>query len=90
MQPQFENENFDANLALVEVVRAAAKRGATPSQVALAWVLEQGEHIVAIPGTTKVRNLTDDWGALHVQLSNEDRIRLSDLFPHVKDTHYNK
>ena len=90
MQPQFENENFDANLALVEVVRAAAKRAATPSQVALAWVLEQGEHIVTIPGTTKIRNLTDNLGALHVQLSDEDRTRLSDLFAHVKGTRYNE
>ena len=91
MQPRFENKNFDANLALVEVVKAvAAKRGVTPSQVALAWVLEQGEHIVTIPGTTKIRNLTDNLGALHVQLSDEDRTRLSDLFAHVKGTRYNE
>ena len=91
MQPRFENGNFDANLALVEVVKAvAAKRGVTPSQVALAWVLEQGEHIVTIPGTTKIRNLTDNLGALHVQLSDEDRTRLSDLFAHVKGTRYNE
>ena len=91
MQPRFESENFGANLALVEVVKAvAAERGVTPSQVALAWVLEQGEHIVTIPGTTKIRNLTDDVGALHVQLSDEDRTRLGDLFAHVKGTRYNE
>lgn len=91
MQPRFESENFGANLALVEVVKAvAAERGVTPSQVALAWVLEQGEHIVTIPGTTKIRNLTDDLGALHVQLSDEDRTRLGDLFAHVKGTRYNE
>ena len=91
MQPRFESENFGANLALVEVIKAvAAKRGVTPSQVALAWVLEQGEHIVTIPGTTKIRNLTDDLDALHVQLSDEDRTRLGDLVAHVKGTRYNE
>jgi aryl-alcohol dehydrogenase-like predicted oxidoreductase len=63
--PRFAGENVDRNAALVETVRAiAAKHGATPAQVALAWVLSRGENIVPIPGTTKAARVDENAGAV--------------------------
>jgi aryl-alcohol dehydrogenase-like predicted oxidoreductase len=76
--PRFEGENFDRNLALAnEVKTMAEEKGCTPAQLALAWVLAQGEDIVPIPGTRRRRHLEDNIGALEVRLSNEDLERLA-------------
>jgi aryl-alcohol dehydrogenase-like predicted oxidoreductase len=70
--PRFEGENLQANILIVEQVDAvAAQLGATPGQVALAWILAQGEHIAPIPGTTKVTNLESNVAADAVELSAE-------------------
>ena len=70
------------NLELVAVVREiATARDATPGQVALAWLLAQGEDIVPIPGTKRVRYLEENIGALGVTLSADDRTRLDALLP---------
>jgi aryl-alcohol dehydrogenase-like predicted oxidoreductase len=71
--PRFAGDNVERNAALVETVRAvAAKHGATPAQVALAWVLSRGQHLVPIPGTTKSARVDENAGALSVALDDED------------------
>ncbi|MEA2563181.1 MAG: hypothetical protein QOH06_4685 [Acidobacteriota bacterium] len=82
MSPRFQGENFQKNLELVEAVQAlAAEKGCTPAQLALAWLLAQGEDIVPIPGTKHVRRLEENVGALDVHLSPEDLARLEAVFP---------
>jgi aryl-alcohol dehydrogenase-like predicted oxidoreductase len=79
--PRFQGENFKRNLALVEKVKALAlEKGCTPGQLALAWVLAQGEHIVPIPGTRRKTNLDENLGALAVKLSAPDRAALAAAF----------
>ncbi len=81
--PRFQGDNFDRNLDLVRAVEAFAdERGASPAQVALAWVLHEGDDVVAIPGTTSVHHLQDNMGALDVELSAEDLARLDEIAPH--------
>ncbi|MBB4264417.1 aldo/keto reductase [Roseospira visakhapatnamensis] len=70
--PRFQGAARDRNQAIVDVVRAIAdEAGATPAQVAIAWVLSRGEHIVPIPGTKRVRYLEDNVAALTVSLSGD-------------------
>jgi aryl-alcohol dehydrogenase-like predicted oxidoreductase len=71
--PRFAGENGRRNARLVEIVRqVAARHGATPAQVALAWVLSRGEHVVPIFGTTKAERVDEDAAALTVQLAPDD------------------
>ena len=80
--PRFQGENFQKNLQLVEEVEALAKeKGCTAAQLALAWVLAQGEDIVPIPGTKHVRYLDENIGALEVKLTDEDLKRLDEILP---------
>jgi aryl-alcohol dehydrogenase-like predicted oxidoreductase len=80
--PRFDDTNLAANLALVEEIRAVAARvGATPGQVALAWLLAQGNDIAPIPGTKRRSYLEENHGALEVHLSPEDLTALSALNP---------
>jgi aryl-alcohol dehydrogenase-like predicted oxidoreductase len=80
--PRFQGENFDKNIALVSEVEAMAReKGCTTAQLALAWVLAQGEDIVPIPGTKHVRYLDENIGALEVTLSTEDLARLDAILP---------
>lgn len=80
--PRFQGENLDRNLAAVATVREIADaHGATPGQVALAWLLGQGEDVVPIPGTKRVRYLEENTGALDVALTAQDRERLGALRP---------
>lgn len=80
--PRFQGENFDRNLALVEQVNAiAADKGVTPGQLALAWVLAQGDDLVPIPGTKRLPYLEENLGALDVVLSAEDLARIDAVFP---------
>jgi aryl-alcohol dehydrogenase-like predicted oxidoreductase len=80
--PRFSKENFAANLALVERVKeVAAEIGCTPAQAALAWVLAQGEDIVAIPGTKRVRYLEENAAADAIRLTDEQLERLSAAVP---------
>ena len=81
--PRFRGENFKKNLDLVaKVSEIAREKNCTPSQLALAWVLAQGEDIVPIPGTKHVRYLEEDVAALDVKLAPEDVRRLEEVFPH--------
>jgi aryl-alcohol dehydrogenase-like predicted oxidoreductase len=80
--PRFQREAFEKNLALAEEVKAlAARKRCTAAQVALAWVLAQGNDIVPIPGTKRVKYLEDNLGALEVELSPDDLSALDELFP---------
>jgi aryl-alcohol dehydrogenase-like predicted oxidoreductase len=80
--PRFQPENFDRNLELVRVVeQVAEEKGATPAQIALAWVLAQGEDIVPIPGTKRRKYLEENVKALDVDLTGEDIARLEAAFP---------
>lgn len=80
--PRFMGANFARNLALVEKVNELAQsKGVTPSQLALAWVLAQGEHIVPIPGTKHRRYLEENIGALQVQLSEAELSAIEAIFP---------
>jgi aryl-alcohol dehydrogenase-like predicted oxidoreductase len=80
--PRFQGENFQKNLDLVADVKEIAKeKGCTPSQLALAWVLAQGEDIVPIPGTKRVKYLEENVGALDVELTEDDLRRIEEAFP---------
>jgi aryl-alcohol dehydrogenase-like predicted oxidoreductase len=71
--PRFQGDNFQKNLNLVTRIEDLARsKGATPSQLALAWVLAQGRDIVPIPGTKRVRYLEEDVAAVHIRLTDED------------------
>lgn len=78
--PRFQRENFEANLALIEALEAmAASKQTTAAQLALAWVLAQGDFIVPIPGTTKIANLEKNVGAVDIALSTKEAKALGDL-----------
>jgi len=80
--PRFEGENFDRNQALASGVKQIAEeKGCTPAQLALAWVLAQGDDIVPIPGTRRRRHLEDNIGALEVELSKDDLERIQAIIP---------
>jgi aryl-alcohol dehydrogenase-like predicted oxidoreductase len=82
MTPRFQGENFTRNLALVEKVKTlAADKGCSAAQLALAWVLAQGQHIVPIPGTRRLRNLDENLGALDVRLTDEELQEIDAVFP---------
>ena len=80
--PRFDADAFDANLALVERIRAiAADKGVTPGQLALAWVLAQGDDVVPIPGTKRVRYLEENVAAAAVELTGADLSALEEAVP---------
>jgi aryl-alcohol dehydrogenase-like predicted oxidoreductase len=80
--PRFQGENFQKNLDLVgEVERMAQEKGCTTAQLALAWVLAQGEDIVPIPGTRHIKYLDENIGALEVKLTQDDLRRLDEILP---------
>jgi aryl-alcohol dehydrogenase-like predicted oxidoreductase len=80
--PRFTGEAFAVNLRLVEAVRALAEeKGANPGQLALAWVLAQGEDVVPIPGTKRRTYLEENVGAADVHLSADDLARLDEIAP---------
>ena len=81
-QPRFQGDNFQKNLDLVRhVEEVASRKGCTPAQLALAWLLHQGDDIVPIPGTTRVENLEDNVGALGVTLTKRDLEHIEAVFP---------
>jgi aryl-alcohol dehydrogenase-like predicted oxidoreductase len=80
--PRFQGENFEKNIQLVrEVEKMAEEKGCTTAQLALAWVLAQGEDIVPIPGTKHVKYLDQNIDALKVKLTDEDLRRLDSILP---------
>jgi aryl-alcohol dehydrogenase-like predicted oxidoreductase len=86
--PRFVGENFERNQRLVDEVEAiAAERGATPRQVALAWLLTKGDNIAPIPGTKRTSRVEENVGADGVELSSEQIDRLDKLPPAAGDHH---
>jgi aryl-alcohol dehydrogenase-like predicted oxidoreductase len=80
--PRFEQENFRRNMELVERIKAlAARKGCSTAQLALAWVLAQGDDIVPIPGTKRRRYLEENIGALDVQLSPKELAEIDTILP---------
>jgi aryl-alcohol dehydrogenase-like predicted oxidoreductase len=81
--PRFQGENFQKNLDLVARVEAIAReKKCTPGQLALAWLLAQGEDVIPIPGTKRRSYLDENAGALQVKLSAEDLQRIDEVAPH--------
>ncbi|HEY7312968.1 MAG TPA: aldo/keto reductase [Gemmataceae bacterium] len=80
--PRFQGENFQKNLDLVKKIEQLGQAlGCTPSQLALAWVLAQGNDIVPIPGTKRVKYLDDDLGAINVRLTSEELTQIDAVLP---------
>ncbi|KAK3418405.1 probable aldo-keto reductase 1 isoform X2 [Eucalyptus grandis] len=80
--PRFQAKNLDKNKVLyARMEKLAEKHNCSPVQLALAWVLHQGDDVVPIPGTTKIKNLDDNIGSLRVKLTEEDMKEISDAVP---------
>ncbi len=80
--PRFQGDNFQKNLDLVKKIEELAKgKGCTTSQLALAWVLAQGEDIIPIPGTKRAKYLDDNMGAVNVKLSAEELRQIDAILP---------
>ena len=80
--PRFQGDNFQKNLDLVEAVKAlAADRGVTAAQLALAWVLAQGDDLVPIPGTRRVATLEQNVAAAELDLTADDLAAIEAVFP---------
>src|SRR5436305_2639579 len=80
--PRFQGENFQKNLDLVaRIEEIAAAKGCTPAQLALAWVLAQGDDLVPIPGTKRRKYLEENVGSLDVTLTAEDLQRIDEIAP---------
>jgi len=80
--PRFQGENFNRNLALVTRIEAVARRkGCTPAQLALAWLLAQGPDVVPIPGSKHRSRLEENAAAVDVELTREDLTEIDDLAP---------
>jgi aryl-alcohol dehydrogenase-like predicted oxidoreductase len=81
--PRFQGENFQKNLDLVARVESIAKeKNCKPSQLALAWLLAQGDDIIPIPGTKRRQYLEENYGALGVNLSASDLARIEEIAPY--------
>jgi aryl-alcohol dehydrogenase-like predicted oxidoreductase len=82
LSPRFQGENFQTNLDLVKKVEELAReKGCEPSQLALAWVLAQGDDVVPIPGTKRRKYLEENAAAVDLELSSEDLRHLTEVFP---------
>ncbi len=80
--PRFQGENFQKNLDLVDRIKEiAVEKGCKPSQLALAWLLYQGDDIVPIPGTKRIEYLEENMQALQVELSHEELERIQEVAP---------
>jgi aryl-alcohol dehydrogenase-like predicted oxidoreductase len=80
--PRFQEGNFEKNMRIVEgIEELAATKQCTPAQLAIAWVLAQGDHIVPIPGTKRRRYLEENVAAVEVELTSEEVAALSELAP---------
>jgi aryl-alcohol dehydrogenase-like predicted oxidoreductase len=89
--PRFTGENLEANLRLAGKVREIAEeKGITPAQLAIAWVLAQGEDLVPIPGTKRRKYLEDNAGAVDVELTEDDLARIDAELPPVAGERYNE
>ncbi len=86
--PRFTGENFQRNLRVADEVKAVADEiGATPAQVALAWLLAQGDDIAPIPGTKRVERVEENTAADGIELSAEQIAKLDNLTPAAGEHH---
>jgi aryl-alcohol dehydrogenase-like predicted oxidoreductase len=82
MDPRFKGENMERNLELVDRVKEIAdEKGATPGQLALAWVMSRGDDVVPIPGTKRVSYLEENAAAAEIELSDDDLRRIEEIVP---------
>jgi aryl-alcohol dehydrogenase-like predicted oxidoreductase len=82
ISPRFQGNNFQKNLQLVDrIAKIATEKGCTPSQLALSWVIAQAPHIVAIPGTRRIKYLEENVDADKVRLTPEDLKRIDEVAP---------
>jgi aryl-alcohol dehydrogenase-like predicted oxidoreductase len=89
--PRFSGENLEANLKLAaKVEEIATEKGITPAQLALAWVLAQGEDLVPIPGTKRRKYLEENAGAVEVELTEDDLARIDAELPDVAGARYDE
>jgi aryl-alcohol dehydrogenase-like predicted oxidoreductase len=89
--PRYQGNAYAANVALVDEIESiAANNSCTPAQIALAWVLRRGEHIMALTGTTKLKNLKSNLGAYDVKLSNDEQETLDTLAKRVMGDRYDE
>ncbi|OMO96379.1 Aldo/keto reductase [Corchorus olitorius] len=80
--PRFQGENLDMNkIFYLKIEKLGDKYGCTPAQLALAWVLHQGDDVVPIPGTTKIRNLDSNIDSLRVKLKEDELEEIGDVIP---------
>jgi aryl-alcohol dehydrogenase-like predicted oxidoreductase len=87
--PRFQGENFDRNLELVDIIAGlAADKAVTPAQLALAWVLAQGEDIVPIPGTRRRERLEENAGAVDLKLTDDELRAIADALPEASGARY--
>jgi aryl-alcohol dehydrogenase-like predicted oxidoreductase len=88
-QPRFQGDNLEANMKIVAKLREIAdEKDVTPAQLALAWVLAQGEDIVPIPGTKRRKYLEENAAAADIELSDEDLARIDEELPEVSGDRY--
>jgi aryl-alcohol dehydrogenase-like predicted oxidoreductase len=89
--PRYQGEAYAANMALVDEIEAVAStKSCTPAQVALAWVISRGEHIMLLTGTTKLENLKANLGAYDVELSADEQMALDALADRVMGDRYDE
>jgi aryl-alcohol dehydrogenase-like predicted oxidoreductase len=87
--PRFQGDNFQRNLQLVDAVEGLAQRkGCTPAQLALAWLLSRGAHVVPIPGSTRVERIEENAAAATIALTTEEDAMLDRLGPTVSGDRY--
>jgi aryl-alcohol dehydrogenase-like predicted oxidoreductase len=87
--PRFQKENFNKNLELLkEVEKIAAEKKVKTSQLALAWVLNQGDDIFPIPGTTKINNLLENVEAINIKLTQEETNKLESIMKFISGERY--
>ena len=78
--PRFQGENLEKNLKVVKQFKALAdKKGCTPSQLAIAWVLKQGDDFIPIPGTKRIKYLEANWAALEISLSDGEEAEIRNI-----------
>jgi len=91
MTPRFQGEAYRANVALVDKIDIiASAKSCTAAQIALAWVLERGEHVMTIPGTTKLGNLQANLGAYEIRLSDDEQATLDQFADRVMGDRYDE
>ncbi len=89
--PRYQGDAYAANVALVDEIEAmAAKKSCTAAQIALAWIISRGEHVLAITSTTKLKNLQSNLGAYDVELSSDERMALDALADRVMGDRYDE